>query len=60
MFPRTRTNANEVHKHNKIKGKFCCKVQEQRQMRLFSTRTSINDIAKYKIKGKRGKEAHEQ
>jgi hypothetical protein len=49
---RTRTNADEVHKH-KIKGKFCCKAQEQRQMRLLTTRTSVNDVAKNKNNGKR-------
>ena len=52
-FLRAITIANEVHKH-KIKGKFCCKAQEQRQMRLLSPRTSVNDVAKQKNKGKRG------
>ena len=51
-FLSTRTNANdEVHKH-KINSKLCRKVQEQRQMRLLSTRTSINDVDKHKNKGK--------
>ena len=47
------TNANEAHKNN-IKGKLCCKAQEQRQMRLSNTRTRVNDVAKHKNKGKRG------
>ena len=58
-FLSTGTIVNEVHKHQ-IKGKLCCKAQEQRQMRLSSTRTSANDVAKHKNKGKRGKEAYEQ
>ena len=33
---------------------------EQRQMRLLSTRTSVNDVAKHKNKGKRGWEVYEQ
>ena len=49
----TRTNTNEVHKQN-IKGKLCCKAQEQRQMMLLSTRTSANDVANPKNKSKRG------
>jgi hypothetical protein len=53
-FLSTRTNANEVHKH-KIKGKLCCKAQEQQQMRLLSTITSVNDVAKQKDKAKRDK-----
>ena len=52
-FLNTRTNANEVHKH-KIKGKLCCKAQEQRQMGLLSTRTIVNDVTKQKNEGKRG------
>ena len=52
-FLRTRTNAHEIYKH-KIKGKLCCKEQEQRQMKLLSTRTNVNDVAKHKNKGKRG------
>ena len=52
-FISTITNANEVHK-NKIKEKLCYKTQEQQQMRLLSTRTSVNDIVKHKNKGKRG------
>ena len=53
MFLRTRTNANKFHKY-KINGKLCCKAQEQRQMRWLSTRTSVNNDAKHKNKGKRG------
>ena len=49
-FLSTRKNANEVHKQ-KIKGKLCCKAQEQRQMRLLRTRKRVNDIAKHKNKG---------
>ena len=52
-FLSIRTNANEVHKH-KIKGKLYWKAQEQRQMRLLSTRTSVNDVANDENKGKRG------
>ena len=59
MFLSTRTNAKEVHKH-KIKGKLCCKVQEQRQMRSLSTKTSVNDVAKHKNKGNRGSDPYEQ
>ena len=58
-FLNTRTNATEVHKH-KIKVNFCCKSQEQRQMRLSNTRTSVNDVAKHKNKGIKGYEAYEQ
>ena len=50
-FLSTKTNANE--KHN-IKRKLCCKAQEQRKMRLLSTRKSVNDVAKHNNKGKRG------
>ena len=65
----TQTRANDVPKHknkwkevhmHKIKGKLCCKEQEQRQMRLTSTRTMVNNIAKHKNKVKRGLEAYEQ
>ena len=52
-FPSARTNANKINKH-KIKDKLCCKAQEERQMRLLSTRTSINDVAKHKNNGKSG------
>jgi hypothetical protein len=52
-FLSTRTNLNEVDKH-KIKGKLCCKAQEQRQMSLLSTRTNVNDGVKHKNRGKRG------
>ena len=37
---------------NTIKGKLCCKAQEQQQMRLLSTRTSVNDVDKYKTMSK--------
>ena len=47
-FLSTRTKAIEVQK-NKIKGKLCCKAQEQRQMRLLRTRTNANDVAKHQI-----------
>ena len=40
-----------TNKH-KIKGKLCSKAQKQRQMMLLSTRTSVNDVAKYKNKSK--------
>ena len=52
-FLGTRTNANEVHK-DKIKGKLCCKAQEQRKMRLLGTSTSVNEVAKHQNKSKRG------
>ena len=52
-------NANEVHNH-KMMGKLCCEAQEQRKMRLLSTRTSVNDAAKHKNKGKKGEDAFEQ
>jgi hypothetical protein len=48
-----KNNANEDYKH-KIKGKLCGKVQDIRQMRLLSTRTSVNDVAKHQNKGKIG------
>ena len=35
-------------------------MQEQREMRLLSTRTSINDVAEGKNKGKRDLEGYEQ
>ena len=38
----------------KNKGKIRCEALEQQQMRLLSTRTSVNDVAKRKNKGKRG------
>ena len=41
-------------------GKLCCKAQEQRQMRLLRTRTSVNDNVKHKNQGKIGSEAYEQ
>ena len=49
--PKHKNSANEVHK-DRIKVKLYCKAQEQRQKRLLSTRTSVNDVAKNK--GKRG------
>ena len=52
-FLSTRKNVNEVHKYN-IKGKLCCKAQEQRQMMLLITGTNVNDVAKHKNKGKKG------
>jgi hypothetical protein len=41
----TQITTNEVPKH-KIKGKLCCEAQEKRPLRLLSTRTSVNDVAK--------------
>ena len=54
-FLTKRTNANEIH--NTIKGKLCCNAQEQQQIRLLSRRASVNDVAKYKNKGKSDSEA---
>ena len=47
----TRTNANKVTKRT-IKGKLCCRAQEQRQMRLLSARITTNEVVKHKNKGK--------
>jgi hypothetical protein len=69
-FLRTKTEANEVHKH-KIKGNRGGEAPEQRQLRLLSTqirqmrflstRKKSNEVHKHnKIKGKLGCKAQEQ
>ena len=50
-FLSTRTNAYEVHK-DKNEGKLYCEAQEHRQMRLLSTRTTVNDVANHMNKAK--------
>ena len=68
-FLSIRTIANEVNKH-KIMGKLFCKAQEQRQMRLLSTRkselmllstrTRAKEVKKHMNNDNWGCQAHEQ